>query len=123
MGHVVSADGIQTDPDKISSVRDFEVPTIINGFSNIATPLHTLTKQFTAHPRKFIGNKWNSDCQQSFDTLKDQLTTAPVHSYANYDEPFVLETDASMQGLGAVLSQYSGGAYASRSLYDLMNVI
>jgi hypothetical protein len=58
---------------------------------------------------------------KSFDTLKDQLTTAPVLSYANYGEPFVLETDVSMQGLGAVLSQYSGGqqrvvAYASRSL-------
>lgn len=95
MGHVVSADGIQTDPDKIRSVRDFEVPTtvkklksflglagyyrrFINGFSKIATPLHTLTKQFTAHPRKFIGNKWNSDCQQSFDTLKDQYLVMPI---------------------------------------------
>jgi len=138
LGHVVSADGIQTDPDKISSVRDFEVPTtvkklksflglagyyrrFITGFRKIATPLHTLAKQFTAHQRKLIGNKWNSVCQQSFDTLKNQLTTAPVLSYANYGEPFVLETDASMQGLGAVLSQYSGGqlrvvAYASRSL-------
>jgi hypothetical protein len=57
----------------------------INGFSKIAAPLHMLAKQFTAHPRKLIGNKWNSDCQQSFDTLKDQLkTTAPVLSYANY---------------------------------------
>ena len=102
LGHVVSADGIQTDPDKISSVRDFEVPTTVKklksflglagyyrrfiiGFSKIAAPLHTLAKQFTAHPRKLIGNKWNSDCQQSFDTLKDQLkTTAPVLSYANY---------------------------------------
>jgi hypothetical protein len=82
------------------SVRDFEVPTtvkklksffglagyyrrFINGFSKIAAPLHTLAKQFTAHPQKLIGNKWNSDCQQFFDTLKDQLkTTAPVLSYA-----------------------------------------
>ena len=44
-----------------------------------------------------------------------------VLSYANYGEPFVLETDASMQGLGAVLSQYSDGqlrvvAYACRFL-------
>jgi len=61
LGHVISADGIQTDPDKISSVRDFEVPTtvkkfksvlglaghyrrFINGFSKIAAPLHTLAK-------------------------------------------------------------------------------
>ena len=95
MGHVVSADGIQTDPDKIRSVRDFEVPTtvkklksflelveydrlFINGFSNIAAPLHTLAKQVITHPRKLIGNKWNSDCQQSFDTLKDQYLVMPI---------------------------------------------
>jgi hypothetical protein len=88
LGHVVSADSINTDPDKISSVRDFEVPTtvktlksflglaeyyrrFINRISKIAAPLHTLAKPFTAHPRKLIGSKWNSDCQQSFDTLKD----------------------------------------------------
>ncbi|CAG2220736.1 unnamed protein product [Mytilus edulis] len=70
---------------------------------------------------KLFGKEWTTDCQTAFDTLKEHLVTAPILSYAKFDEPFILETDASMQGLGAVLSQYIDGklrvvAYASRAL-------
>ena len=139
LGHIVSSKGIQTDPDKISAVRDFDVPTtvkniksflglagyyrrFIKGFSQICAPLHKLSQQFTASPRKLFGNKWNSECQVAFDSLKEHLISAPILNYAKYGEPFVLETDASMQGLGAVLSQHDDDgklrviAYASRSL-------
>ena len=49
--------------------------------------------------------QWTSDQQESFDKLKLALTSAPVLAYPNYDKPFLLETDASLKGLGAVLSQ------------------
>ncbi|CAG2220738.1 Retrovirus-related Pol polyprotein from transposon 17.6 [Mytilus edulis] len=131
-------EGIHTDPDKISAVQDFEIPTTVKklksflglagyyrrftqGFSKIAGPLHKLAQKFTPHPRKLFGKEWTTDCQTAFDTLKEHLVTAPILSYAKFDEPFILETDASMQGLGAVLSQYVDGqlrvvAYASRAL-------
>ncbi|CAG2217557.1 unnamed protein product [Mytilus edulis] len=131
-------EGIHTDPDKISAVQDFEIPTTVKklksflglagyyrrftqGFSKIAGPLHKLAQKFTPHPRKLFGKEWTTDCQTAFDTLKEHLVTAPILSYAKFDEPFILETDASMQGLGAVLSQYIDGqlrvvAYASRAL-------
>lgn len=53
--------------------------------------------------------------------LKELLTSAPIVGYADYTKPFVLKVDASLNGLGAVLSQHQDGelrviAYASRSL-------
>ena len=49
--------------------------------------------------------QWTSDHQEAFEKLKLALTTAPVLPYLDYTKPFALEMDASVKGLGAVLSQ------------------
>ena len=64
---------------------------------------------------------WTEDCQQAFDALKLALTSEPVLGFADYRLPFIVETDASDKGLGAVPSQMQDGrhritAYASRGL-------
>ena len=65
---------------------------------------------------------WSKECQEGFNALKHALTTALVLAYPDYSQPFFLETDASLKGLGAVLSQKGKDeevriiAYASRSL-------
>jgi len=87
----------------------------------LAAPLYRLT---SGDPRKKKrgGKKvpsqdlvflWTDECEEVFQSLKVQLTTAPVLGYPNYNLPFVLQTDASGSGLGAVLAQV---AYASRGL-------
>ena len=48
---------------------------------------------------------WMLEHQQAFNTLKEALVTAPVLGYPGFNREFLLETDASLQGLGAMLSQ------------------
>ena len=65
---------------------------------------------------------WVSEHQKGFETLKVALTTAPMLGYCDFNKEFILETDASLRGLGAVLSQIDETskvhviAYASQTL-------
>ena len=49
--------------------------------------------------------QWIPTCQGGFDQLKQALMEAPILAYPDYSKPLILETDASLKGLGAVLSQ------------------
>ena len=127
LGHVVSAKGISADPQKIEAIVDWKPPTnvtqvrsflglasyyrkFVEGFSKIATPLTKLTRK----EEKFI---WSEACQNSFDELKQRLTTAPVLTLPLGSEGFTVYCDASKQGLGCVLMQHDRViAYASRQL-------
>ena len=113
LGHVVSADGIYVDPQKVEVVANWEQPTtvtevrsflglagyyrrFIEGFSKIAGPLHCLT-------RKGVKFEWTDKCEGSFQTLKERLTSAPVLTLPEGNEGFEVYSDASRQGLGCVL--------------------
>ena len=66
--------------------------------------------------------EWLTECQRAFESLKAAVTQSPVLAYPNFQVDFVLETDASVKGLGALLSQQQNDdvlhpvAFASRSL-------
>ena len=87
----------------------------IPGFSAVANPLFKLT-------RKNVNFCWSVTCQEAFDRLKQLLVDAPLLIYPNFSRGFVMETDASGVGLGAVLAQQVEDgtlhpvAYASRTL-------
>ena len=82
----------------------------VEGFSKVATPLTKLTRK----EEKFI---WSEACQNSFDELKQRLTTAPVLTLSSGSEGFTVYCDASRQDLGCVLMQRDRViAYASRQL-------
>lgn len=127
IGHVVSRSGVAPDDQKIRAVRDFPCPKsvsevrrfvgmaswfrrFIKDFSTIAKPLTTLTEK----NRPFL---WDNTCQQAFDSLKTALSSAPVLAHPDFTKEFVVETDASDVGVGAVLIQDQRPiAFASRAL-------
>ena len=132
LGHVVGTEGVRTDPAKTEKVATWPVPTskrevqqflglanyyrrFVKNFATIAKPLHHLTEK-TA---KF---EWTEQAQSAFEELRLRLVTAPVLAFPDYTRPFILDTDASETGVGAVLSQLCEDgsecvvAYASRVL-------
>ena len=132
LGHIVSEDGVETDPAKIKAIIEWPTPRTVThvrsflglcsyyrrficGFADIAKPLYKLTEQ-TKRPFH-----WKEESEAAFCRLKEVLTTAPVLAYPTCTDPFILDTDASDKGLGTVLSQLQDGeervlAYYSRVL-------
>jgi transposase InsO family protein len=131
LGHIVSEEGIACDPAKVACVSDWPAPsdvhdvrsflglasyyrTYIPRIASIAEPLYNLT-------RKGVRFCWSESCQTAFQALKEALTSAPVLAYPDPEKSYILDTDASLYGIGAVLSQLHDGnerviAYASHSL-------
>lgn len=137
LGHVITGEGVATDPEKIQAVAEWAKPQtakelrsflgfasyyrrFVQGFARIAAPLHQLAAVGEMPPGKkqkkrvyLTGEKfrqrWDDKCEEAFQTLKRKLTSAPVLAYADFSKPFFLEIDASHTGLGAVLSQDVGG--------------
>ena len=96
----------------------------ISGFARIAEPRHDLVSEGAKHSKKKaadVSRLWGPKHQEAFESLKGAMTTAPVLGYADYTKPFILETDASHDGLSAFLSQEQDGksrvlAFARRRL-------
>ena len=88
---------------------------IIQDFYKLAQPIHHLKEQ-----NREI--KWTSECQVAFQKLKEYLCSPPILNYSDYSKPFLLDSDASDNGIRAVLSQLDDEgnghviAYASRLL-------
>ena len=85
------------------------------------TPRYLKTVDSSASTFVPFVHRWSAECQEYFEELKKQLTSGRVLAYPDFSRPFVVEVDASYQGLGAVLSQdLEEGlrviSYASRSL-------
>ena len=132
LGHLLTPDGIRPNPDRVAAVKDYPAlrsvkevrqflglasyyRRFVKDFARIAQPLHSLTQKGTPFC-------WSPACEGAFLQLKQRLIESPVLVYPDFGKDFILETDASALGLGAVLSQRADDgrlhpvAYASRSL-------
>ena len=130
LGSVVSAKGIEPDPDKLSAISEWPVPVNltevrsfvglasyykrhVEGFSDIAKPLSELTKK----NQPFV---WGPEQQRAFEKLKYCLTHYPVLAPPLPEGKYIIDTDASDFAMGAVLQQEQHGtvrviAYASKT--------
>ena len=100
----------------------------IPGCSSIAKPLYTLTAGQKRSAKGLFGRRkagafreltpqdWTPACEQAFEDLKSALLNSVVLAHPDFDRPFVLSTDASLDGLGAVLSQVPAGEERARPI-------
>ena len=108
LGHVVSVDGIYVDSQKVEVVANWEQPTTV-----------TEVRSFLGLAGYYRGVKfeWTDRCEESFQTLKEMLMSAPVLTLPEGNEGFEVYSDAPHQGLGCLLMQHKRVvAYASRKL-------
>jgi hypothetical protein len=114
LGHVITARGVATDPAKIQAIKDWTIPKAITqlrsflgligyyrrfvqNYGLIYIPLHDLLMKDSFN--------WGPNHTLAFNTLKTKMSTAHVLALPNFSLPFILETDTSDSGLGAVLMQ------------------
>ena len=110
----MSEEGLRPELRLLESIREIQPPTsvtqvrsflglvgyyrrLIKGFSKIAAPLNKLLEK----NRPFM---WTTECMEAYNELKELLLREPVVAYLDFSIPFRLYTDASNNGLGAMLA-------------------
>ena len=127
LGHIVSANGIATDQEKIKVILELPRPMHYKGvqffmghcgyyhrfiymYAKIARPLYALLVEFI----------WTEECKDSFEKLKQALITTPILRSPDWTKPFHVHIDASNYAIGCILAQpYEGNmdlpvSYSSR---------
>lgn len=111
----LSASGIRPVSSNVDAIKNFPAPTTLKGvqrftamanyyrsfirdLSTIAAPLYQLSTKGTPF-------RWQAAEQAAFETVKAALASRPVLSFVQWDADFYVETDASREGIGGVLSQ------------------
>lgn len=133
LGHTLTSEGIMPNEQKIEAIKKFPLPKtqkeiksflgLVGYYRKFIQDFAKLTKPMTSCLKKnakILHNKEFLDC---FEKCKQLLINAPILKYPDFEQPFILTTDASDVAIGAVLSQGTVGtdkpvAFASRTLSE-----
>jgi hypothetical protein len=117
LGHVVSADGVSIDPDKLQAITDWPFPatgTELQSFLGLCSFLRQHVRHYAEltgplEEIKYAQNiTYNDTLIDCFNAIKQAILTSPVLTTPDYDRPFHIATDASQTGVGGVLFQPCG---------------
>lgn len=132
LGHIISDQGVQTKLDKIKAVLDWPPPVnlkrlrgflgligyyrrFIQGYGMICKPLTDLLRRDAF--------QWNDEANAAFQILKETMVRPPVLALPNFNKPFLIETDASGVGMGAVLMQEGNPIAYSSKVFSKRNAL
>ena len=146
LGRLVSKEGYRPDPEDVRALDKCKVPptdvgklrsllgflgyyrTYIKDFSRKVKPIYDLLQKDgrpTKNGKKQLDSRtkivWTDECQKIVEELVEYLKSPSVIAYPNFEDPFIVHTDASQEGLGAALYQVQDGkmriiSLASRTL-------
>ena len=112
LGHIISKEGIRPDPKKIEAVAKMPAPTNVKqlrSFLGLCNYYRKFIKNYYWHTSQlydlFNNFRWTPAAYNDFERLKEMLTKLPMRKYLDYNKQFLVNTDASDEGIGAVLSQ------------------
>ena len=128
LGYVIETEGVLPDPNNIDKVSSWPRPKnpsevrsfiglasfyrrFIPRFAQVSSPLTNLTQK----GRQFL---WTEECETAFTALKEALTSPPLLAYPDFNNKFILATDASQEAIGAILSQKQEGKERVTAYYS-----
>ena len=115
LGHIITTDGIKTQPSKIDAILRIKAPTtpkqlrsfigMVNYYRDFIHRRSHLLAPLTAQTKFKKRINWNTTCQNAFNQLKSALSQDAMLAFPNPNFPFVIEPDASDYQLGSIILQ------------------
>lgn len=127
LGHIFSKDGVSLDPERIIAIEKIDIPKDHKKLQSILGMINYLRSfipnlaEYTTSLRELLKKKnefrWNESLSCDLENIKKLIKSSPVLGIFDKTKPVVVQTDASKNGLGAVLLQEGRPiSYASRCL-------